>query len=310
MSEFVRLGDTTTTVVKVGLDVFEEKTRGQYPWAQYDDTKKKLQRYGLCPECNNAMLLVNIDNPEPQITPHGRHRLKHVDGFEHCLEDILACSLLDSRLKSDIEADISTLTPDAVELREFLVENFNLVAGMFAESTGIAPSRKTLLRMLRLFFEHRWYRWPTVTKGNLPWTFARLTCNFNLYRQRVRSNSDVWTAIRRKFPYAINWRDDLLESRDSRRIHLEFGVGQHKVRTTRNGPIRETISLHVLSTDPGTSGEPPVFEATLTLDTAEFLRRVDDKNPPEGYGAELVRAARTVLDDYLNSHPEARHPHS
>ena len=306
MSEFVRLGDITTEKLRVGLEVFEQRTRGQYPWAQKDPAHKKIQRFGLCPECNNAMLLVNIDNPDPQVTPHGRHRLRQVNGFEHCLEDILACTLLDRRLKSDLENEIAALTPDAVELREFLVENFNLVVGMFSQETGIAPSEALALKMRRLFFEHRWYRWPTVTKGNLPWTFARLTCNFNLYKQRVRPRSDVWKAVHSRIPHAVIGRYGLLEGRGAKRIYLEFGLGQHKVTPTRYGPILETISLHVLNTDPAAAGEPPVFEKTLPLRTKEFLMRVDHKTKPEGFGAELVEVARETLAEYVGQHPEAQ----
>ncbi|MFP3384983.1 hypothetical protein [Tritonibacter sp. SIMBA_163] len=308
MSEFVRLGDTTTAPVQVDLNMFERLTRGKHPWAQYDSSKKKVQRFGLCPECNNAMVLVNIHNPEPQVTPHGRHRLKRVDGFEYCLEEILGCPLLDSRLKSDLEADITALTPEAVELREFLVENFNLAAGMFAETTGISPSKTMLRKMLRLFFEDRWYRWPTVTKGNLPWTFARLTCNFNLYKQKIRPESAVWTAVQKHVPHAALGEYGRLEARGSHRVYLEFGLGQHKVRSTQDGRIRETISLHVLNTDPVAKVDEPVFETTLDLNTEEFLRRVAHKLHPAGYGAELVEEARMVLADYLHNHPEARSP--
>lgn len=254
------------------------------------------------------MVLVNIHNPEPQVTPHGRHRLKRVDGFEFCLEAILGCPLLDSRLKSDLEADLTALTPEAVELREFLVENFNLVAGMFAEATGISPSKTMLRKMLRLFFEDRWYRWPTVTKGNLPWTFARLTCNFNLYKQKIRPESAVWAALREQVPHAVLGEYGRLEARGNHRVYLEFGLGQHKVRSTKDGRIRETISLHILNTDPVAKIDEPVFETTLDLNTEEFLGRVAHKLRPTGYGAELVEEARMVLTDYLHNHPEARCP--
>lgn len=304
----MRLGGAPTAPVRVDLSMFEQRTRGKHPWAQYDPSKKKVQRFGLCPECHNAMLLVNIHNPEPQVKPHGRHRLKRVDGFEYCLEDILGCRLLDSRLKSDLEADITALTPQAVELREFLVENFNLIAGMFSETIGIAPSKAMLEKMLRLFLEDRWYRWPTVTKGNLPWTFARLTCNFNLYKQKVRPESAVWAAIREQVPHAVIGRYGLLEGRDGHRIYLEFGLGQHKMQSTQDGRTRETINLHVLNTEPAAENDSPVFETTLDLNTKEFLRRVEHKSSPAGYGAELVEAARTILADYLRHNPEARHP--
>lgn len=72
MSEFVRLGGGTGRVVRVELKMFERLTHNQAPWVQESRDGKGTQRFGQCPECNGAMLLVNITNSEPQQKPHVR----------------------------------------------------------------------------------------------------------------------------------------------------------------------------------------------------------------------------------------------
>ena len=288
--------------------MFEAVTKNVYPWAQFDTGLQKVLRYGHCPECHGAMQLINSENPNPQKVPHGRHRLKHVEGFDHCLERILGCSLLDQSKKLEIAEENAVLTPEAVELRTFLIENFNLVAGMFTQVTGIALSLNMFRQMLRIYLENGWYRWKTATKGNLPWVLGRVTYNFNLYGQVLREGSPVRAAVLSRVPAAgIGPRGQLLRVGEGF-VAVDFGLREHTVRYDQSGTVHETIIFHVHRKDVDDLAGAMIYEEVLDIRPDAFLARVANKTEPRGYGADLVAMARETLEAYLTAHPEARAP--
>ena len=65
------------------------------------------------------------------------------------------------------------LDQEACDRRSFLVANFNTAVDMLGEDTGIQLSGSLASKILDTYFEERWYRWPTASKGNLAWHFMR-----------------------------------------------------------------------------------------------------------------------------------------
>lgn len=304
----MRLGDATSPERLVRLDVFEAATENRYPWSQYDPNQQKVLRYGHCPECHGAMQLINIENPNPQKVPHGRHRLKHVEGFDYCLERILGCSKLKRSKKQELETENTILTQDAIQRRSFLVENFNLVAVMFAEETGISLYRKQFKKILQIYLENGWYRWTTATCGNLPWLFGRVTFNFSLYGQTLAKGSPLRAAVLSQIPSAgIGPREQLLRT-GTEYFTVEFGLREHVVRQDAAGNTRETITLHVHRKGVRSLPDAKIYEEVLEIKPDVFLRRVARKTEPNRSGAALLEMARDTLADYLARHPEAREP--
>ena len=166
MSKLVRLGGKSTEPVAVELSMFERMTNKQSPWQQKEGGKFK--RYGLCPECDNAMVLVNITNPTPHREAHGRHRLKAVDGFPYNLEKILDCDEFEPSKAKEL-ADLNwELTQEAIDRRNYLVDHFNIAVGLLQEDIGIVISPQFAKQVLRTYFNEGWYRWKTASIASLP----------------------------------------------------------------------------------------------------------------------------------------------
>ena len=286
--------------------MFEHLTHNQAPWVQESRDGKGKQRFGQCPECDGAMLLVNIKNSAPQQTPHGRHRLTPVEGFAFNLERILGCELLDPSRASQVAASQMELTAEAVARRSFLVEHFNLAVGILQEDIGLQISSSLAQKALAGYFSEHWYRWNTATFGNLPWLFMRTATSFNPYGQRFRPDHDVTRSILRTVPEAMHGPYSRLTARPGHRLNLVFGLRDHEIKSKRLGELVETIDFYVARSAgaDGNAGQL-VFEKTIELRSEEFLERVAHKSRPSGYGLKLVETARSALISYLNDHTEA-----
>lgn len=295
--------------VRVGLAMFERMTNGQYPWVQNSQIPGKMRRYGLCPECSNPMLLVNIGNPNPAQKPHGRHQLKPVEGFEFALEKILGCGLFDPSGVTQLAHENDELDLDACERRAFLVDNFNLAIGILQEDIGIEISCNMATKILEIYFEEHWYRWKTASLGSLPWLFGRTAVAYNLYGQTMRPTSDVAHTILNAIPDAELGPYNRLAAKPGKRIALEFGLRNHVVRYAAKGRRAESVDFFVVGKGGGNDQQNElVFEKTIHLRSDEFLERVANKRPPTGYGAQLVQTAQKALARYLERHPEAKNP--
>lgn len=307
MSAYVKLGDTSAHPVPVDLNMFEKITYGQAPWTRRDEATGKIRRYGLCPECHNPMQLINIDNANPAQIPHGRHRLRPVHGFDHCIEEILNCSLFDTAKKDQLLSEARELTPEAIERREFLVRHFNLVLGILQEDLGFSIGAGLADKILETYFEDTWYRWPQATIGNLPWLLARTTKAYSLYGQKLRPGTKLCNAVLSNVPEAALGPWNKLIAKPGMRFYLEFGVRNHRIRYRGERFPAESIEFYVVRPAPSPETRPDViFEQTIDIRSDVFLRRCANAIQPEGYGLSLIRIARTAHERYLHRHPAAR----
>lgn len=283
--------------------MFEKTTGSVPPWVEVNSHGSVARRYGLCPECDGAMLLVNIARSDPKQLPHGRHLLRPVSGFDYNLKRILQCNLFNPAGVSGAETMNFPLTEDACRLRDALVHNFNLAVGLLQEDIAIGLGRPTLQKMVTAFLWEHWYCWPTVSQANVPWLFARTGQAFNLYGQALRPNAPVTRAVLRAEPNARLGRYNRLESQPGKRFHLYFGMRNH----IRHADGKEDVDFYVQrkSSESAQTSEL-VFEKTIPLRLSAFAERSIEVPTPSGRAAELNATAQRVLSEYLTRFPQAR----
>ncbi len=200
----------------------------------------------------------------------------------------------------------TTITAEAIHLRDFLIGNFNIAVGVLQEDLGFELRLKQLDRMLETWLEDRWYCWRDAHEGNLPWLFARITMAQDLFGQRMRPNSPTCKAILSRAPEARLGKYRRLLNAPGQRLELEFTVLNHSVDHVKGGP-RESIDLWIMRPGSGTGRTPNVvFEKRIDLRPETFLSRVAQKDPSEKYGRRLLDLAQAALDRYLARNPDAR----
>ena len=287
--------------------MFERLTNKQWPWQQKEGGKFK--RYGLCPECDNAMVLVNITNPTPHREAHGRHRLKAVEGFPYNLERILKCDEFEPSKAKELSDLNWELTQEAIDRRNYLVYHFNIAVGLLQEDIGIVISPQFAKQVLQTYFTEGWYRWKTASIGSLPWLFLRGSATFRLYGRKLRPDTDVAKAILSNIEGTMLGPNNQLAGRAGYFIGHEFGVRNHCVTHLPDGRRKETVEFYIVG--PAKSDLEPgetVFSKTIELRLEAFERRVVAMRPPEFFGQKLLDAAKEALAKYLEDYPEAQHP--
>lgn len=286
-----------------GLEILTVK---KTPWIQYDSGKRRYKLFGLCPECRKAVQLIGIEAPsERGVIPHGRHRLKKVDGFPHSLESMLTCSRFSGKARTDVESHLAKLTPQAVDLLRFIQENFHIMVEVFREQTGIVLSKRLAQQILHDFLCSKRYRWPTVTKRNVGVLFAYVWSNYSLYGQRIVAGSDLMQAL--KNVEGLEFSEiDQIKSAPGHYIEIEFGLRVHQVGC-EDSEVEESIEFFVIDSKRYT-GEPSTLDLVLSQRLEIDLQAVERKRRAYETGRELSNyssflqmMAKELVQNYLES---------
>ena len=303
MSLDVKLTFDPEPPVKVGYEALEKMTNLEPPWIQQSEDGGAARYYGLCPECENPMHLINPFGIGQQ-TPHGRHVLTHVAGFTHDLEAILNCSRFKGTSGSDGPADTGTavITPQGRTLRDFVVENADFIIGILTEDIGVSPSRKLTRTLFATFFDNLFYLWPDTNPGNVPWLLFRTVRTYPLYDQIIRQNSETAKAILRNVDGARIGAWNRLETKPGGWIDVRFSLQQHRISGGLGNLPRETVQL-VISSHEKDATVRNLLEKTIHLRPAEFLRRIRTRRPPTGPGQAIIAIAREELRRHIAQNP-------
>ena len=286
-----------------GLEILTAK---KAPWIQFDNAKRRYRLFGLCPECRNAVQLIGIESSaDSAVIPHGRHRLKKVDGFPYSLEGMLTCSRFSGKARTDIESHLVKLTPQAVDLLRFVQDNFHIMVEVFREQTGIVLSKRLAQQILYDFLCSKRYRWPTITKKNVGILFAYVWPNYSLYGQKIVAGSELMLALKNVDGLDIS-EFGQVKSTPGHYISIEFGLRVHQIGDEIS-EMRESIEFFVIDTKRYT-GEPStidlVFSQRMEIDLHEVERRkssFDCERKLSDYSIFMQAMAKDLVDDYLKS---------
>ncbi|WP_419738639.1 hypothetical protein [Ruegeria sp.] len=287
--------------VKVSYEAIENMTGLKFPWVQQNDDGSKAFYYGMCPECDNALGLIN---PFETLStePHGRHKLEPVQGFTHDLEKILACSRFKRAARSGLVngCETAVMTPNGRSVRQIVTENEDLLIGIVTEVTGISPSLTLIRALFRTFFDTPLYLRPTITPGNAPWLLFGALRTRPLHGQIIRTESDTAKAILRKVEAARIGRYSRLEARPRHWIDIRFTLYRHRISGT--DPPCETINFMIVSKE-GATGDRTLLEKSIRLRPESFLRRIKARENPTPRGSRIINIARAELQQHIAQHP-------
>ena len=293
--------DVNEPPVRVSYEAVENMTGLEFPWVQQSDDASKATYYGLCPDCNNAMRLVNPFQTL-DLTPHGRHVVEHVPGFAHDLETILDCP----RFKGGAsfgglnDGETAVITANGRQVRNTIAENADFAIGILTEDIGISPSRKLTRTLFRTFFDNLLYLRPNTTPGNVPWLLFGALRTYPLYRQVVRRDSDTAKAILRNIRTARLGAGSRLEARPGHWIDIRFSLRRHRI--SGEEPPRETVEL-VVASHGKNENVTNLLEKTLHLRPPEFLKRIEARPAPTQRGQSYIDIARSELRRHIAERP-------
>ena len=301
MSLDVKLTLGNDPPVRVSFEAIERMTGLKHPWVQQTNDGSQATYYGLCPECENAMRLVNPFETL-KITPHGRHVVEHVPGFAYDLDRIKDCSRFKGATRSGLlnDGEDAIITPNGRQVRTVVTENADILLGVLVEDIGFSPSRNLVRTLFRTFFGTLLYLRPDITSGNAPWLLFGTLRTYPLYGQIMRRNSDITKAILRKVRGARIGRWSRLKAQPGQWIDIRFSLQQH--RMSGADPPCETILL-VVSMHQKEDQVSTLLEKTVDINPEKFLRRIHDREPPTDKGRVYIDIARAELDRHISERP-------
>ena len=189
--------------------------------------------YGVCPKCENPVEIVGLYVKEPQQRPYARHYTKNIPGlanfdsveYQMCpYRDPSATAMKNYRRKE---------TPEAAEYRRVLVEHFDKVVYLLESKTGVRLSVKQWESVLSEFIKGRGYCSPYMEKHNIPYIFAWLPLARSIYKQSVKTGSELYKAIDAKcknieLTALSSGKYSRIDSKNKQFVALEFAFLAYK----------------------------------------------------------------------------------
>lgn len=261
-----KLYPADTNAYSIDKVTFERITRNSKPWYVEGAKRATVQRYGVCPWCDNPVQLRGlITNGPAKRRPDGAHVNRRVDGFAifdgHRLEN---CPY--QRRGRPYEAH-ERLPPSetSLKIRRLAVEQFDRALLILKQDLGINLSNRLAQRLLASFLKNSIWAYTGASLRNVPWMLALFAPSLPLKGQYLREGSELY---------------DIMASElgENGQVPVSNGYGffctNHQVRIERDQTIRESIDLLVsdFSRPCRPADAPIVLLKTIHIDHAKFER--------------------------------------
>lgn len=195
--------------IKVDENKFIEATKRKFPFYQTINGEKK--QYAFCPACENPVILIHlhvdeqfVDENKRKVGMHARHVKRDIAG----LGDYDQSSYDNCPYANPHSSSSKARRPEghiANEILELLKMYPDLIDTVLRKSIGIKASENLFLSMARNFKEEQGHLYRYVTKGNLPYAFAYMADNQNLFFASFDTNYESGRQLVSEFNENSKW---------------------------------------------------------------------------------------------------------
>lgn len=173
---------------------FDKLTNRTYPFVQ-KGANNKNQFYGVCPGCNNPIVLVSLYQNQSTTHPYGRHVMHNVPqianysqvGYDNC-----PYANKNNKSNSKWLPSKSTI---GLSNKLLLKEQFDRVIYILKKQTDTLFSTNLAKKMLDEYVNNTGWLYRGNTSDNLPWKFGEVISAKSLGGQYVKMDSDIQKVI-------------------------------------------------------------------------------------------------------------------
>ncbi|MCL2841202.1 MAG: hypothetical protein FWE05_10575 [Defluviitaleaceae bacterium] len=254
---------------------FEMATLKEYPYYQ-KNSKGELKQYAICPVCENPITVVGFYNKNDKYKgkPHGRHRRYSLKGIAEYNQEAYDYCPLASRNQAYEKDARRPMTYDklANEIVSMLISQFDRVVYLLNKQMPFLFGATLLRSMLRTYFDALGHFFMGATLENIPWIFAYMSNNQNLYGQKLYADSAL-ANILRNCPEVTLKQDDesdlvRITASEDMFLNLTFAfVGYRKC--VRNHELVELMELCIWN------GRQQVYTQEIIFDTQHWFNLVN-----------------------------------
>ncbi|HGJ5866609.1 MULTISPECIES: hypothetical protein [Arsenophonus] len=266
-------------------DQYNRATHREYPYVRTGDDGKP-RHYALCPECNNAVQLVNRSlSSTESLTLYAKHiNFSLSDLAEYDQDEYEECQLANPhrfdgmiRRKSGKKSN---------RIREFFSKHIDLIINFAETITGIKFSDKTIECMISEFCKSRGYEYRAVSEFNLPIAFVYMTEAKNLYGSSV--NSQIADAINNKSEgFEVNkstYKHSFISKKKGYyESELKIFFSNHSI-PSNDKMANESVMMYISEIKKGQLPEnaPIIFDKKITLDKRFFYHTINRRERFQG----------------------------
>lgn len=180
-------------------NTFDKYTNRTYPFVQ-KDAKHKNRFYGVCPGCNNPIVMVSLYQTQNATThPYGRHvkhNISEIAKYSHVGYD--NCPYANKNNKSNNKF-LPAKSAIGISNKRLLKEQYDQVIYILRKQTDVLFSNNLAQKMLDEYVNNTGWLYRNTTSDNLPWKFGEVISAKSLGGQYVKTDSDIQQAIRQYY---------------------------------------------------------------------------------------------------------------
>ncbi|MFM2625757.1 hypothetical protein [Vibrio owensii] len=167
-------------------------TQRSYPYVQ--SPKGQLNSYALCPECGNAVVLINKARTETQAEVlYARHVTYDVPDLANYDEQAYDDCILANPVNMDNKVRRRP-GKKTNQIKQIFMNYFDLIVNTLETNLGVQFSDEVIENMVSDFCLNRGYEYRSVSVFNLPLAFAYMVEAQDLYGCRV--SNEIALAIK------------------------------------------------------------------------------------------------------------------
>lgn len=289
------------TVCKIDRQSYERATGMKKRFRR--KTRNGESLFAVCPACDNPIQIIGLyrNTPESGKKPYGRHFGQSIpDLAEYDEEAYWDCPFADP-------SDHKPRPPRRIESRlskqilETLYDQFDRVIYILAKDTDVSFSFALARKMLEGYLAREGWSFRDAAPYNLPWTFPEGQVALPLYGQRVKRDSEVFSAISQHCKN-VEWKETsardmaILQKKGEQYLDLNFAFVNHS-KIVQDEHLNESIEFWVYQGSDPEKGT--VYRKDILIQSDYFMNLI--ALPPERSfrNEKLLELAHTMLEDYV-----------
>lgn len=230
-------------------------TAKKHPW--YQSTQNGgIQHYGVCPECDNPIHIVNLDVDKkvdalgralPLYAKHATTSINDLVPFNQSRYD--DCSLANPE---SLNGKDKTRRPGPIadSIMRLLVEQADLIHRHAERFLGVQMPDEAFEKLLRQFKQQDGQFYRAVSPWNLPFALLYMGGHQNTYGFQVRSSSPFEEAMAKSKYFKLH-SGRLIPAQAQKGVRLGFYITDHKIPADKS--VVQTMCLVIEESGPPTA---------------------------------------------------------
>lgn len=281
----------------ISRENFEKLTKNKEPYCQ--NGKDGTKRYfGICPACDNPIVLVGLYTKDESFRPYGKHSSKGVKkSAPHNEQAYQFCPYAIKNYSAPLRTDLRKNVTDFERSIYYTVRNyFDKVIYILQQDTGILISETFAREILKDYLASRgWmYRWAALY--NIPWIVLYMRGGFSPYGKFIRKESDVWkwTADEKNIILVDGSVKGFAKLTTAQFARYNFMFWKHR-RQLRNDEISETIDIEISKETP--NGWKTLAENSIAINENRFLHLISSEEALKIRDQRYLDIAKEMMPD-------------